>query len=126
MFVHRYRDFAVVLKSLDQYLASCDKAEAARIDAISYSRMTGWAAIYRILGAIQMRRRTPSVHYLPIDGILRLINPPGWQLRRSHTETTKMCNTPRHLRCGHRLGKHGPQRGFDLRDSYLIKPTLVP
>lgn len=56
-------DTALVLRSLDMHLGSCNKSEAAKINDITYSRITDMAAMCRIYLAILMHRPPFSVEY---------------------------------------------------------------
>ena len=52
-----------MLRSLDMYLGSCSKSEAAKINDITYRRITDMAAMYRIYLAVIMHRPSFSVEY---------------------------------------------------------------
>ena len=56
-------DMALVLKSLDLYLAKCGTKEARKIDPIVDSKTADIAAMYRILTAVRMHRPKPPLLY---------------------------------------------------------------
>ena len=92
-----------MLESLDQYLATCSKMEAAKIDAITYSRITDMAVIYRIMAALQMHRPTPSVHYSSVEQVRKTHDYRWWRVRRHCNEMSKMLEDPRRFRFGSAL-----------------------
>lgn len=67
-------DIALILKSLDLYLANCGKVEAAKLNSITYSRITDMAAMYRILAAVQLHKPAQSLRYSSSTEVLKTRN----------------------------------------------------
>lgn len=94
-----------MLKSLDLYLATCSKTEAAKIDAITYSRITDMAAMYRILVALRMHRPTPSLHYSSITECIKWRDAPKWRLWPVEKDILRIMEDPRQFRSWKALSK---------------------
>jgi len=86
------------------YLTSCGQAEASKIDAVTYSRITDMAAMYNVLAAIRMHRPSPSAHYSSVNEILKTYNSERWRLWRRYTEINTMVDDSRHFNFGNALG----------------------
>ena len=72
-------DTAMVLKSLDLHLSSCDKDEAKKMEPISYSRITDLAAMYRIFVALCMHRPNFSWTYASAATIMHYKETWAWR-----------------------------------------------
>jgi len=86
------------------YLTRCGQTEASKIDAVTYSRITDMAAMYKVLAAIRMHRPSPSAHYSSVDEILKTHNSEKWRLWRRLTEVNEIVDDPRHFDFGNALG----------------------
>ena len=91
-------DMALILKSLDLYLAKCGTREAKKIDPMVYCKITDIAALYQILTAIRMHRPTLSFRYTSSTLVLSKIgrklkevfeNPRLFHFRRSFNNLDK-------------------------------------
>ena len=82
------------------YLTRCGQTEASKTDAVTYSRITDMAAIYKILAAIRMHRPSPSAHYSSVDEILKTHIPGNWRLWLRLTEANAIVDDSRHFGFG--------------------------
>ncbi|KAL8836359.1 MAG: hypothetical protein Q9170_002932 [Blastenia crenularia] len=96
-------DIAVLLKSLDLYLANCSRTEAAKIDAITYSHLTDMAAMYRVLATLRMHRPAHSLEYTQIEFIKKTRDSQAWRLLSHNQEWQKIVQDPRQFRFGSAL-----------------------
>ncbi|KAL8966046.1 MAG: hypothetical protein Q9183_003546, partial [Haloplaca sp. 2 TL-2023] len=70
------------LLSLDTHLATCSKEEAAKLDSMTYSRFSDFAALRRILTAFQMHRPSLSYKHLTKSEIPTYRDSFGWRILR--------------------------------------------
>lgn len=110
----RSYDIAIILKSLDLYLRKCRKAEAGKIDYITYNRVTDLAAAYRILAALRMHRPFISVRYISETEIIKTRDTLTWRLWRHDDEIAEVLDDLRKFRFGtafHNLDRYRMPRG---------------
>ncbi|MCJ1238935.1 hypothetical protein MMC14_006927 [Varicellaria rhodocarpa] len=72
-------DFANLLLFLDDHLSKCSRSEAAKIDQISYHRLSDLAALHKLLDVVRMH--LPAVEPMAsTEHALRFRNTPAWRL----------------------------------------------
>ena len=96
-------NIALILKSLDLYLGECQKKDAEKINAISYSLITDMAAMYRIWSALRMHRPSQSFPYTKIEEILKKRHSKTWRLWRVQTKLMEWDKDPQKPPLGNAL-----------------------
>lgn len=96
-------DIALLLKSLDLYLAQCKKGEAMKIHPVTYNTVTDLAAMYRILAALRMHRPTPTLRYSSFAEVIETRDSQAWRLCRKGKGICKIMENPANFRYGNKL-----------------------
>jgi len=96
----RSYDIAIILKSLDLYLCECGKAEAGKIDFITYNKITDMAATYRILAALRMHRPSVSLRYSSLTEVMKTRDSTTSRLWRHKEKMLEILENPRKFRFG--------------------------
>ena len=94
----KYIDIALILKSLDLHLANCGKLEAAKLNSMTYSRITDMAAMYRIQAAVQMHRPAQSPLYTSSTEASKTRNSAFWRIASQDYKIIKLFDDPRQFR----------------------------
>ena len=96
-------DTATLLKSLDQYLSTCGKAEARKIDDIIYKAITDRAAVYYIFAELRMHRPPQNMLYAFKREALKDRDSYMWSATKHPEVFERLESNPEHYRLGRAL-----------------------